>query len=311
MTTLIKDPMSGTYIVKEGDSLSKIASNQGVTLAELLATNPEYASNPNLIHPGDAIKVGTNTEPNYSNLTSSQNNNNQGGGFTVPTTPTGNPSTMSFTDALIKMLKDKQAQTNAGKDVLTSQSNKITGQGINDAIRIFKNPLLGNSSGTSLANSAGSEYEPLQLSLADQQKRATENLNNFSDVVDKTISAYEDEQDRKATIAKAASGDDLTAGEKYKLKLGSYRNGFTSGKMLDQYTPIMVNGYVTIAAWKSAINDAQSKGISREDFVKEYADLLSPGVLDDYGLSTSEKAIVKNLGITSANSSAITNPFAE
>lgn len=43
------------YIVKSGDTLSRIASMNGMSLSQLLALNPQFASNPNLIKPGQSV----------------------------------------------------------------------------------------------------------------------------------------------------------------------------------------------------------------------------------------------------------------
>ncbi len=60
------------YTVKSGDNLSTIAQKNGLTLAQLLALNPQFAANPNLIKPGQTIKLaggstsadpGTQTHP--------------------------------------------------------------------------------------------------------------------------------------------------------------------------------------------------------------------------------------------------------
>lgn len=47
---------STTYIVKKGDTLWGIAQRCGVTLAALLTANPGI-KNPNLIYPGDRVKI--------------------------------------------------------------------------------------------------------------------------------------------------------------------------------------------------------------------------------------------------------------
>ena len=44
------------YIVKKGDTLSEIAVKYHITLNKLLALNPQI-KNPDLIYPGDAIRV--------------------------------------------------------------------------------------------------------------------------------------------------------------------------------------------------------------------------------------------------------------
>lgn len=43
------------YIVKSGDTLSGIAARHGISLTQLLAKNPQFRANPNLIHPGDRV----------------------------------------------------------------------------------------------------------------------------------------------------------------------------------------------------------------------------------------------------------------
>jgi spore coat assembly protein SafA len=47
-------------IVKRGDTLFKIAEKLGISLAELIAANPQI-SNPDLIYPGDKIKIPSKT----------------------------------------------------------------------------------------------------------------------------------------------------------------------------------------------------------------------------------------------------------
>jgi len=60
-----------TYLVKAGDTLSKIASRNGVTLAQLLTSNPQI-TDPNKIRVGDAINVPDtlteNTQPLPANF---------------------------------------------------------------------------------------------------------------------------------------------------------------------------------------------------------------------------------------------------
>jgi nucleoid-associated protein YgaU len=50
-----------TYTVKSGDSLSKIAGNfQGLTWQEIFQANKDQISDPNLIHPGQVLKIPAN-----------------------------------------------------------------------------------------------------------------------------------------------------------------------------------------------------------------------------------------------------------
>ena len=47
-----------TYVVQKNDTLSKIATANNMTLEQLLAKNPEVAKTPNMIRPGQQIKIG-------------------------------------------------------------------------------------------------------------------------------------------------------------------------------------------------------------------------------------------------------------
>lgn len=49
------------YIVKSGDNLSTIAQRNGLTLSQLLAINPQFASNPNAIMPGQMVNLTNGT----------------------------------------------------------------------------------------------------------------------------------------------------------------------------------------------------------------------------------------------------------
>ncbi|PMG48287.1 hypothetical protein BCU90_08750 [Vibrio lentus] len=57
------------YIIKNGDSLSKIAHRQGITLEELLTLNPRYKDSPDRVNVGDEITIEvddmTTFEPEY------------------------------------------------------------------------------------------------------------------------------------------------------------------------------------------------------------------------------------------------------
>lgn len=47
-----------TYTVKSGDSLSKIAGNyNGITWQQIFEANKDQISNPDLIHPGQVLKI--------------------------------------------------------------------------------------------------------------------------------------------------------------------------------------------------------------------------------------------------------------
>lgn len=53
-----EDAGQQTYTVKSGDSLSKIAGNYpGITWQEIFQANKDQISNPDLIHPGQVLKI--------------------------------------------------------------------------------------------------------------------------------------------------------------------------------------------------------------------------------------------------------------
>ena len=52
------NPNQQTYTVKSGDSLSKIAGNySGITWQEIFQANKDQISDPDLIHPGQVLKI--------------------------------------------------------------------------------------------------------------------------------------------------------------------------------------------------------------------------------------------------------------
>src|SRR5688572_25547919 len=53
-----------THTVKSGDTLSKIATRNGLTLAQLLDANPKFKANPNSLKVGDKVEIpGSQPEP--------------------------------------------------------------------------------------------------------------------------------------------------------------------------------------------------------------------------------------------------------
>jgi len=51
-------PQPQYYTVKRGDNLTNIAKGAGESLNYLLAHNPQYQTNPNLIYPGQHVFTG-------------------------------------------------------------------------------------------------------------------------------------------------------------------------------------------------------------------------------------------------------------
>lgn len=61
-----------THVVRQGETLSKIARANGLTLAKLLEANPRFSANPNLIKIGDIVNIpeGVVTLPSPSSAAS-------------------------------------------------------------------------------------------------------------------------------------------------------------------------------------------------------------------------------------------------
>jgi LysM repeat protein len=57
-----RPPAGGTYVVKWGDTLAKIAARIGVKLSSLLAVNPQI-NNPSLIYAGQVINLPAGSQP--------------------------------------------------------------------------------------------------------------------------------------------------------------------------------------------------------------------------------------------------------
>lgn len=54
---------AGLYTIVRGDTLSKIASSHDMTLAQLIALNPQFAKNPNSIFPGETVTLSGTPTP--------------------------------------------------------------------------------------------------------------------------------------------------------------------------------------------------------------------------------------------------------
>lgn len=81
---------AGSYTVQSGDTLSAIARNNNMSLADVLALNPQYQTNPNLIRPGETIKLSNQAvTPTITPTTPTP----QAGGFQTSTGEIINPNT--------------------------------------------------------------------------------------------------------------------------------------------------------------------------------------------------------------------------
>ena len=92
-----------------------------------------------------------------------------------------------------------------------------------------------------------------------------------------------------------------TEAERLSANISQYSSAFVAGAKLSNGTPILDNnGFITPVAWKSAIAEAPSKGITRQDFIKQFGYLLyrekdSKGdivVSSAYGLTPQEQKLI-------------------
>jgi len=77
---------SSAYTIVAGDTLSAIAAKNGTTLAALLANNPQYQANPNMIKPGQIVNFGSSAPATPSTVSLQPH-------ITTPSGAVVNPST--------------------------------------------------------------------------------------------------------------------------------------------------------------------------------------------------------------------------
>lgn len=121
---VVTPPATGSYSVKAGDSLTKIAQANGLTLAQLLANNPQYKTNPNLVKVGATLNL-TGGSPVVENPTVVKN----------PVLDNkGNPTITTQTPEQIKLAEDQKIAEEAGRaglsvteyQALNSSRNAVT-----------------------------------------------------------------------------------------------------------------------------------------------------------------------------------------
>lgn len=85
--------------------------------------------------------------------------------------------------------------------------------------------------------------------------------------------------------------------------LSQYTQAFTPGVKIGDVPTISPDGKATFDAWKEAIKEAPTKGVSRDQFIKNFGNLLlvqNGKIPDEYGLTPIEKRLV--LGAETATS---------
>lgn len=92
--------------------------------------------------------------------------------------------------------------------------------------------------------------------------------------------------------AKSTSTTKGTVQERQADAISQYETAFNSGKTMSDGTPIVdANGFITPKAWKSAIADVSSVGLTRKAFIEAFGHLLfseKGKISDSYGLTAQE-----------------------
>lgn len=90
-----------------------------------------------------------------------------------------------------------------------------------------------------------------------------------------------------------------TEAERKAATIADYEEAFTPGNRLDDGTPTVdANGFITVVAWKEALKEAPSMGLTRSEFIKSFGYMLAPDEKDGlpmktYGLTGNERALLK------------------
>ena len=105
-------PSGGTYVVKWGDTLGKIAARSGVSWRDILAVNPQI-QNPSLIYAGQVINLpaGVSVPPPYN---------------PPPTHPTNPPPPVELSTLKIDYKYGLYVRTQPGGPIIASGLNKTT-----------------------------------------------------------------------------------------------------------------------------------------------------------------------------------------
>lgn len=109
---------------------------------------------------------------------------------------------------------------------------------------------------------------------------------------------FEDALKMKQEARLSSSAGEEKAGtleERQAGAIASYAAAFVPGASIGDGIPVMVNGKLSYEAWKQAIADAPSEGLTREAFIKAFGHLLATEDGDipaEYGLTAKEKVLV-------------------
>lgn len=116
------------------------------------------------------------------------------------------------------------------------------------------------------------------------------------------IDYQNEDANRKKSIARAgSSGSDgtqkMTESERLQYNISQYANAFAPGVRVSGVPTMDSNGFITPVAWKEAIREAPSKGVSRKEFIQNFGGMIYFDPKDEkppksYGLTDAEVKLI-------------------
>lgn len=200
---------NGTYSVQSGDTLSKIASDNGLTTQQIISLNPQI-TNPDLINPGQAINLGTNASTPTNNAPT-----NQGGSNGLPST--GNPALDDLQNGFAGIISGSLAQ----------------GFTINPALSITPDTLK-----QFITETAG-QLEPRYQQILSQEKIGIDQSVNAL-AVDYLNKQGQTEQDFKQSLGTLRDQSTMGGGGERALELGLTNSANRSLSSLDTQTALQI-----------------------------------------------------------------------
>jgi hypothetical protein len=112
-----------------------------------------------------------------------------------------------------------------------------------------------------------------------------------------SFTQYQKDQDaRKESIARAGRAiPQATAADKTHNAVSTFAKGFAPGFQVNGQQTTNASGYAVPHMWKQAISEAPSSGLTRTQFIQNFAYLIDPSNLDSYGLSPAETKIISGI----------------
>lgn len=176
-------------------------------------------------------------------------------------------------------IKDYQDLYNNNKDIINNLDSDMK-NALNIQYQELRDKATKERDDSNYVGNLMVDYPSAGISFTDD--RATAN---------KKAAAY------SASHPKETSGSKLTVDERKSNAIAKYSSTFIPGAKLSNGIPVLdVEGFMTPEAWKTAIKDAPSQGLTREDFIKQFGHLIwndnLTNVSPKYGLTIPEQNLI-------------------